>query len=221
MSLKITGTCFKNADGLKYFRKGAMEVRLGSFGEKKEPVLEANYLQVAGTVKAQSLMKRKVEKSTTVTVDWSKTTWADVALDGKLRVFGLNLKIAGQYNYEKVKSAKCRLFFLSLSTDQVKYLLNDADNARQNLANEGADGRIVSGIWVVVEATLGEQFDSVGTLSVSDEGENVKLTASGGKHGTQTITLEPGATFAYRLAKVKDWNKGKTKVEEVEQDYMA
>jgi hypothetical protein len=42
MSLNISGTCFTNSDGLKYFRKGAIEVHLGSTGQKKQPLLSAN-----------------------------------------------------------------------------------------------------------------------------------------------------------------------------------
>ena len=36
MSIIICGNCFKNSDGLKYFRKGAIEVHLGSAGQKHQ-----------------------------------------------------------------------------------------------------------------------------------------------------------------------------------------
>jgi hypothetical protein len=221
MSLNITGTSFKNTDGLKYFRKAATELRMGSFGEKKTPIMSANYLQLYSNVKSKYFDDVPVKKTGVVTVDWSSTNWTDVALDGVLKVFGLNVGVAGTYSQEKVKSADCKLFYVYWSTGQVETLLNSyADTARGYLADEG-DGRIVNGIWTVVEAKLAEQFDSVGSISVSEESSNLKITASGGKYGTQSIILDPGSTFAYRLAKVTNWSSGKTKVEEVDNDYMA
>ena len=56
-----------------------------------------------------------------------------------------------------------------------------------------------------------------GTAKVAD----LSVTAKGGKHGTQTITLSAGTTFAYKLHKVKDWNQGKTKIENMEADYKG
>jgi len=49
----------------------------------------------------------------------------------------------------------------------------------------------------------------------------MNVTAKGGTHGTQTITLSKGTVFAYKLHKVKDWNKDKTQVLGMEADYKG
>jgi hypothetical protein len=217
MSINISGTCFTNSDGLKYFRKGAIEVYLGSAGEKKEPVLSANYLEVTLTANAEYL-KSRVQKSKTVAIDWSRTTAGDIG--ATIPVFQLGTVFSPSLSYAQAKSFNGRLFFASLTTAQVKSLLNvDAVHARQCLKEEGADGRIVSGVWVVVHAALAESFDTAASFSAASVASVLKLTASGGMHGTQSITLEKGSVFAYRLSKVKDWDGDK--VGEIEHDYSG
>lgn len=222
MSINITGTSFKNTDGLKYFRKAAPELRIGSFGEKKSPIASANYLQLAGNVKSKYLVTVEAQKTGTVTVDWDSTSWADVTAEAPLQVFGLNGKLDIGLSYDKTRSAKCKLFYVYWSTNQVATLLNKyADITLNYLADEGSDGRIVNGVWTVVSAELGEQFDSVASLSASEDDSQLKVTASGGKYGTQSIILAPGTTFAYRLAKVTNWSSSKTHVDDVDNDYLA
>ena len=100
-------------------------------------------------------------------------------------------------------------------------LNKDANGARNYLADEGNDGRIVSEVWIVLEAELAEHFETSGSLLASAKDSDLKVTAKGGKHGTQTITLSAGTTFAYKLHKVKKWNKGKTQIEDMEADYKG
>ena len=49
-------------------------------------------------------------------------------------------------------------------------------------------------------------------------GADLELTASGGTHGSQTAAISAGTTFAYLLHKVKEWNKGKNQIENMEDD---
>jgi hypothetical protein len=102
-------------------------------------------------------------------------------------------------------------------------LNTDADGARNYLADEGNDGRIVSEVWVGMEVALADHFSTYakGSLSVSAAGGNAQITVTGGKNGAQTITLSPSTTFAYKLHKVKEWNKDKTHIENMEADYKG
>ena len=59
--------------------------------------------------------------------------------------------------------------------------------------------------------------DTPGTVN----GVSADITASGGTEGTQTITISKGSTFAYLLFKVKDWNSGKTQIEDLEDDTVG
>src|SRR5215472_12237622 len=100
-------------------------------------------------------------------------------------------------------------------------LNTDADGARKYLADEGSDGRIVSEVWIGMEVELAEYFSTYGkgSLSVSAAGGNAQISVTGGNNGKQTITFSPNTTFAYKLHKVKDWNKDKTHIEDMEADY--
>jgi hypothetical protein len=157
-----------------------------------------------------------------VTVNWSQTTKAELEANGPVPVFGLNINVAATFSYEKVKSANLKLYNLSIDEQPLKDILNkDAITVRNYLADEGDDARIVSEVWVVMEAELADHFDTSGSISASVKGVDLNVTAKGGKHGTQTITLSKGATFAYKLHKVKDWNKDKTWIEDMEADYKG
>jgi hypothetical protein len=73
----------------------------------------------------------------------------------------------------------------------------------------------------VVEAELAEHFDSSPSIMVAANAgvAALDITATGGKLRSQTITLAPGTTFAFKLHKVKQWNKDKTHIEDMEADY--
>jgi hypothetical protein len=220
MATNITEHCFEYG-AMKYFRGNAHLVEIGTCGQKHDPPGAKAYLDPYSTVQREHLAGR-VDKGKPVGLDWGRTTKAALEANGPVSVFGLNLKAAATFSYEKVKSADLKLYNLSITEKLLKDMLNrDAGSVRQYLADEGQDGRIVSEVWVVMDAELAEHFDTSGSVSAAANGLGLNITAKGGKHGTQTITLSKGAVFAYKLHKVKDWNKGKTRVENVEADYKG
>ena len=198
-------------------------MEIGTYGEKKDPIGAKAYIDPMNKVTRENLVNR-VSKGKPVSVNFSQTTTVELEVNGPIKVFGLNLSAAVGYSHEKTKSAKLKLYNLSIAEGPLITLLNtDAEGARNYLADEGGDGRIVSEVWVVLEAELAEHFDTSGSLEVSVKGSDLNVTAKGGKHGTQTITLAKGTTFAYKLHKVKNWNKGKTQIEKLgmEADYKG
>lgn len=222
METKITEHFFQYETN-KYFRGNAHNIDIGSFGKKKDPVGAKAYVDVYNSVSADNLDSR-VKYNTTTKVDWSQSSKADVEAGGVLKFFGINGKGAVKGSYEKAKSAKLELINFAIDEGPLKTMLNtDADAARNFLADEGGDARIVSEVWVVAEGALSEHFRTSGSFSVaaSKSGNGLEITAKGGKQGTQTILLEEGVTFAYKLHKVKDWNKGKTKIEKLEADWKG
>ena len=101
-------------------------------------------------------------------------------------------------------------------------LNHDAGNARKFLADEGNDGRIVSEIIVALENDLAEHVSTSASISFAPSGSSgLKITAKGGKYDTQTFTISTGTTFAYKLCKVKDWNKDKTQINNLETDWKG
>ncbi len=220
MAINITKHSFKYGSQ-NYFRGNAHLVELATFGEKKDPIGAKAYIDPEGKVSRKHL-KNIVKKGKPVSIDWSQTTKAEVEANGPLPVFGLNTSAAASFSYQKAKSAKLKLFNLSISEGPLKKMLNnDANAARNYLADEGKDGRIASEVWIVMEAELAEQFDTAASVSFSEKASDLSVTAKGGKFGTQSITLSQGEIFAYKLHKVKDWSKGKKQIEDMEADYKG
>lgn len=207
----------------KYFRGNAHLVELCTYGDKHDPIGAKAYLDPQNKVKREHVESR-VQFGTRVKIDWAEVSQADLEADAVLKFFGLGKSAAASFDYAKAKSARLELINLYINEGPLKTMLNnDADGARNYLADEGGDGRIVSEVWVVVDAELGEQFATYGeaTASVEAFDSSLKLTVSGGKNGTQTLVISSGTTFAYKLHKVKDWDKGKTKIEDMEADYKG
>jgi hypothetical protein len=220
MATKITNNYFEFGVH-KYFRGNAHLVEIGTYGEKKDPFGPKAYLDPQSKVQRGYLVNR-VSKGNPVAVDWGQTTKADLEVNGPIKVFGLDMSASTSFSYEKAKSADLKLFNLSILEGPLQSMLNgDADGARNYLADEGSDGRIVSEVWVVMEAELANHFDTSASISVSAKDVDLDVTAKGGAQGEQTITLSAGTTFAYKLHKVKDWNNGKTRIENMEADYKG
>jgi hypothetical protein len=75
-------------------------------------------------------------------------------------------------------------------------------------------------------AMLAEMADSFSAsagyrVSANVQGIGLDIIAEGGTKGSQKITLSKGTMFAYGLHKVKDWNKEKTKIENLEDDFYG
>jgi hypothetical protein len=54
-------------NGKNYFRGGSEDVELGSYGEKKSPITQTNYLEVQGKIPTAKL---KVKEAVEVTIDF-------------------------------------------------------------------------------------------------------------------------------------------------------
>ena len=223
METKVTKHYFE-ANTMKYFRGNAHRVELGTYGKKHDPIGAKAYLEPTAKVKSEQLADRPIKFGTRATINWNDVSKAELEAEADLKFFGLGKKGAISFDYEKAKSAKLELISLAINSGPLRDMLNhEADGARKALAEEGNDGRIASEVWLVVDAELGEHFAAHGSTSLSVQafGSNLEITVTGGQHGSQTITYSPGTTFAYMLHKVKDWNKGKTQIEDMEDDYKG
>lgn len=205
--VNIKDNFFKAPDNNRYFRRNAPAVSVSSYGQKKEPLTEANYLAVEGHPRYEYLDGRiKTDKS--VQIDWERENKADVEahVDHYFDVGGVKLN----FNYNKAKSANLKLIRLSIDEGPLKKMLNnEAKVVRDAMKKEGKDARICSSTWIVVSGQLGERFDTKVGLEVSGStSEGLKITAKGGGSwsGSETITFSPGTVFAYGLHKVKKWN---------------
>ena len=222
MDTRIT-TYRLETGGMSYFRGNAHLVEVGTYGQKKDPIGAKAYIDPQSKVKAEHLASR-VKAGKPVKITWAEVSKADLEAEANLKFFGLGKKGAASFTHEQARTAKLELLNFSISEGPLQNMLNtDAGGARGFLADEGGDGRIVSEVWVVVSAELGQHFATYAAVSggVKAFGSSLDFSASGGQQGTQTITLSAGITFAYKLHEVKDWNKGKTQIENMEADYKG
>jgi hypothetical protein len=207
----------------KYFRGNAHLVQLGTYGEKKDPLGARAYIDPQAKVKAEHLEGR-VQNATIASIDWAKTSKAAVEVNGALRFFGLDGKVEENGTFDKIKAGRLKLANFFIAEGPLKTILNNgADGARNFLADEGRDGRVVSEVWVGLEVELAEYFAAHASksLSVKAKGAELTLTVSGGQHGAQSVTFAPGTTFAYKLHKVKNWSNGKKHIDDMEADYKG
>ncbi|MGK0362813.1 MAG: hypothetical protein ACI9U2_005135 [Bradymonadia bacterium] len=216
-TVKLSKSAFSYS-GVRYYRGKVENVKLCSYGEKKTPITQANYLAVQNNVPGDTLSKVAVQIEGPFPIEWSKFSKTDVdAAISYLKVGGGT----GSFNRAVAMKANLKLVKFYLNEGPLTTLLNKyANGARNHLAKEGADGRIASEVWVVMEAKLASDVANGGSVTgtASDGGFKVQLGGSGSSKVKTTITVPPGTTFAYLLHKVKKWNKGKTKVENMQDD---
>ena len=222
MGTNITDNYFEYST-LKYFRGLAENQAMGSYGEKKDPIGPEAHLDVQSQIKTEYLAPR-VKYVTTVDIDWTKTTKAAVEVNGLLKYFGLNLSGTTSASYEKAKTDKLKLAKFVINEGDLQAVLNNnAIPARNYLADEGSDGRVVSTIWVIVSAQLGEHFSTYGSTSgsIKANGSSLDFTVTGGSQGSQKITISKESTFAYGMHKVKNWSNSKTHIDDMEADFKG
>ena len=204
-NVDLSNNAFKYGK-VKYWRGKAENVRLGSYGEKKT---NGKYLAVEAHMKAKHF-ETKVEVAGPFKInfkDFKKKT-----LGGKIRY--LKAGGSGALSWEKAKKGKLKLMKFFLTEKNLKSALNKkADGALNGLIKEGGDGRVVSEIWVVVEASFGEEIRRAGGFSASYNGKTLELRGRAKSSSTHrnAIQLAPGTTFAYLMHKVKKWKKKKGK----------
>ncbi|BET67812.1 hypothetical protein ASA1KI_27300 [Opitutales bacterium ASA1] len=219
---KITKHYFEH-NNRKYFRGNAENVELCSYGEKKDPIGPNAYLDVENRIQRE-LVAPKVKALGTVAIDWAQVSKVDGGAKGQVNAFGVKGERAAETSIGVAEKGNYKLVGFAVDAGPLRVLLNtEADGARNFLEREGNDGRIVSEIWVVMEAEYSSAFSISASYSVSASvvGVGLDITASGTSAGTKKITLSAGSTFAYLLHKVKKWNKGKTKIEDLEADYKG
>ena len=218
--IQIKDNFFKAPDGNRYFRRNSPRVEVGSYGEKKTPLTQANYLAVEGHVKF-SYLDSKLKKENPGKIDWSRCSKADVEADVKTYFDLCGVKL--NFTHQKAKEAELELMLIYINEGALKKVLNkDAHKVRQEMKKEGKDARICSSVWVVMSGRLAKRFSTSVDLNASaTTAKGLKITAKGGAQweGTETIELTSGTVFAYGLHKVKKW-KG-DEIDDLDDDWQS
>jgi hypothetical protein len=197
--------------GRSFFRGGAPEVQLGSFGEKNTSITKINRLEVQGHI---TIPKIKIKKATIVEIDFNKTTKKEFLADVKVAVV---FKGSPETAYEDMVDNKLKLVWLTVENETVRKEVNDSPNVLDKLIKYGNDARVAGDIFVVMKAELAKTFESSNSIGLSVNAGIVKITAGLklGSSGDYEYTMSPGSTFAYALLK-PHWDanlkKNKTKI---------
>ena len=136
----------------------------------------------------------------------------------------LRAEVASGFDKRDAERMKLKLVSIWINENPLKNCLNqDANSVREAMAKEGNDARIASSILVATTAELAQEFASSasGSVTVSALGNEIGVSVGSGKSGTTTIRLAENTTFAYGLHKVKKWSKGKTQIEDLEDDWYG
>lgn len=214
--VKITNGTLVIDGGQRFFRGKASDVALGAYGEKKNPIGSPAYIAIEKVMMPIIIAKAPLKITGPIAVDWGKVSKTDISANATY------LKAGGgkaSLSVESAKSARLVLVKFSLYEGDLKDLLNKhAGDARNYLKKEGNDGRIVSEVYVAMEAELASKVTVGGSASANGNNGTLEIEvgASGSSTTTTKVVLPPDTTFAYLMHKVKKWNGDK--VENMEDD---
>jgi hypothetical protein len=220
MTIKITDHLFQYGSD-KFFRGSAYKMELGTFGEKKDPIGPKAYLAVEGKIRASHLAERPIHQGKPMEIDWSSVQKAALEANGTLKFFGIGVNGGTSFDYEYAKKAKLKLINYWINEGPMKACLNnDADTVRLAMFDEGNDARVVNEIVIAVTAELAEELDRnfSSSADVTFAGNELSLSVAVGSSSSTTITLGEGTCFAYRMYKVKKWDRKNKLIEDLEDD---
>ena len=213
--VKVTDAAFK-FNKVKYWRGKAENVRIGSYGEKKT---SGRYLAIDSNINAKHL-SGKVNAVGPFSINFKTVNKGSIGAG--LRYLTANG--SASFDWKKAKNGKLKLMKFFVDEGALKKVINKkAGSALKSLRDEGRDGRVVSEIWVVVEASFGEQIANEGSFDVSVDKGKVRLSGNGSasSRSRTQVELPANSTFAYLMHKVKKWNKkgmNKTTISNMEDD---
>jgi hypothetical protein len=203
---KITKKGFKYGN-MNYWRVGAQNVKLGSCGTKR-----TSYgMEVDHHMKASSL-KKKTNTSKVYEINWGR----DSSFTAGASLQYVGVKGGASYSRSVSKSANLKLVLIDVPKGDLKKIINSKETRCLKYLRDkkSGSGRVVSAVWVVMEATLANSVTNGGSVEVSGVTPNA-MTLSGSFKGSSTqtssVTIPSGAIFAYMLHKPSKWNKKKLK----------
>jgi hypothetical protein len=212
-------------EGFKYFVGKASSVTIGSWGDKKSPVMpgEVNYIDVWDVLYAPKLAEVKFITAP-ITVEFSDEK--GINLFAALKVPGLASGKVG-LKVSDFTSGKVKLVKVSPAGDSewVKQY-NSSPKIIDKLVDFGGSARIVKDVLIVVEAVFYNKFSAAvaNNGSVIVDGLMVSAKREAGWDKSNSIEIGPGVVAGYSLAEPK-WNasqdKNKTQITSLRDDQAS
>lgn len=211
-------------NGIDYFRGGAENVVLGSFGEKKTPLFKINYLEHQGTLPSDKL---KVREATVLDIDQASQMAISRSLkaeaSGTIAGVPVTVGVDQSARIERWKKGELTLLKLVLENESIRETLNANQSLAARLKDFGKDVRIAQQVFVVVNAQLARGLTVSGSSAIKAEADikgikiKVDSQVAGSATKTTSLTISPGTVFAYGLVSI-DWTGRSTQVTKVTDD---
>ena len=137
--------------------------------------------------------------ATVVDIDFTKTSKSAFNTAVSAIVEGLPVKFSGDATFDKMKSGELKLVKFSVSNNDMKEAANNSPQRLQDLIEWGDDARIAHQVFIVMEASLANQFNNNITvdLSAGVKGLEAKVGGSGSASGGTAVRISKGTCFAY------------------------
>lgn len=200
--------------GSRYFVANASTVSLGSLGEKATPIFGQNKLEVKTRVPVPRLANR-VQVVPPVELDTKRSTRAEFEAAVSGTVKAVEFEGSKRDMYEALADRHLKFVQLFVMEEEMREAVNASPQARDRLADYGADGRIAHQLFVVMEARFASSFAAARSYSVSANGLGIVSVKAEGEQvvrGQDTVTLSPGTAIAYLLLK-PHWNRERSRVD--------
>jgi len=214
-SVAVKGSHLK-FDGTQYYRGGAIDVHLGSYGQKKARISGINKLSVYNDIKQADLSRYgHIDAVAVPNINWSNVNAQNLGASGKY------MGVKGTHRLTRKQANKYKLSLVKFTINEANMqntLNKGASTARKYMAREGKDARVCNTVWVVMTAQYANAFEGADKISISGQ-KNMKITATRGSKRTASVTLSKGTTFAYGLLRIKKWDsRKKQQVRNMEED---
>ena len=187
------------------------------------PLTKQNYLEVKDRI---PVPKIAVVQTTVVDIDFKKTSKGAFGTAVSALIKGVPVKFSGAVTFDKLRSGQLKLVEFIVPYNVIKKAANNSPQKLRSLIEWGNDARIAHRVFVVMEASMANQFNSKANAELSVGVDGLEVTA-GGSHtssGATTVKISKDTTFAYLLVKI-DWDaklkKNRTKIVDLNDDQWS
>ena len=202
--------------GKRYFKPGGNMITIRTFGSKRTPTGQANYLEAHNEIPAPKLNGR-LTNPTIVEIDTVKTSKGNFLanISNFMGIFGLS----GNAAWSKVSAGQYKFLHVGIQMGDLKEAYNQSPKSRNEFADISGKERAVCEVFIVLETSEAVKVANSANFGLEVSGGVLNLTASGGASGSRTtkVSISPGTVYAYMLAK-PDWKNSKSEIKSFSDD---
>jgi len=187
---------FLKVNNTNYYRSNG--IQLGHVGKKNTSIFSVNRVDAQINIPAP---KMKVKYGETFVMDEDSAT----EIAGSVSFKGLSLKAFKK----KLIEGDLKLARYYMKNRVIENAIEDSPRLIESIKSFGRDARVVSDVWIVVDAEIIEKTKGGGTLGFKNS-----VSGNASLEGETTMVLSTGTVIAYMLQKInweekqkKNWSK--------------